>query len=209
VTEKPTFQPLYFSWYPVVESSRDVVSVLLTRGSLNEAPISGLKFAGAVASAAGLDVTPVTFGCDEFVTAYFSGSSESSEQWQECWDVRMLFPEKLRKRAVTNLVRHPVGQAPDSTGMVRAQIPIRVIADFESRPTAKKCESSIREAAHTQSIGWPYRYAIRDVAPHHQQLCIDIGASERPKLKELFADGLAVMKICESLGGRIFASNEP
>ena len=205
MTNNKTSEPFYYAWHPVVESPPDAVSVLLSPGSHRQTPLSGNKFALSVAAAAGLSAPQVMFGCDEFVTSYFSGAGEDGRQWQECWDMRLLFSEELPKRAVKDLSKFPVAEPPDSVGEFRAQIPVRVIADFDSAEACAKCKNALQERANAQTIRWPDRYAIRDISPGHQQLCVDIGTVERARVNELLADATKIMAICEELGGRTTA----
>jgi hypothetical protein len=199
----------YYAWNPVLESSRDVVSVLLASGKYQQGPLSGKTFAAGVLSAAGLTGSHVSFGCDEFVTCYFNRVTGDSRLWQECWDMRILLPQKTTVRIIKNLVAHPVTEEPSSVGEFRVQIPFRVIADFETRQMRTKCKDSLKERALAQSIRWLDRYDIRDVGPRQHQLCIDIATIERRRLNELFADATTIMTICEEFGGRTFASGPP
>jgi hypothetical protein len=207
--EKQPCDPFYYAWQPVLESTRDVVSVLLTRGKYQQTPLSGKVFAAGLLSAAGLTGSHVSFGCDEFVTCYFKQVTGDSRPWQECWDMRILLPQKMKKRIMKNLLAHPVTEEPSSVGEFRVQIPFRVIADFDTRQMCTKCKNSLKERALAQSIRWPDRYDIRDVGPHQHQLCIDIATTERSRLNELLADATTIMTICEEFGGRTFASGAP
>jgi hypothetical protein len=195
-------KPFYYAWHPVVESPADVVSVLLSRGSNLKTPLTGNKFALSVAAAAGLNAPQIMFGCDEFVTSYFSGVNQSGREWQECWDMRLLFSEEIPKGAVKDLIKFPIEEPPDSIGEFRVQIPVRVIADFDSLQMCTKCKDTLQERAMAQTIRWPDRYSIRDIAPSHQQLCIDIGTVDRSRVGELLADATTIMTICEEMGGR-------
>ncbi len=200
--------PSYYAWHPVVESKRDVLSVLLTRGTHQCAPISGKKFAAAVASAAGVTVDQVMFGCDEFVTSYFS-DAKLGGQWEECWDMRLLLARAIGKRAVKNLVAFPIEELPDSTGQVRDQISVRVIADFESLELSTKCKHFLQERALAQTIRWPDRYSVRNVEPHQQQLCIEVGTLGRSRLDDLLPDATKIAAICRDLGGRTYTMTLP
>jgi hypothetical protein len=206
VMNKEAFDCSYYAWYPVLESTRDVVSVLLTPAQCQQAPLSGKAFAARLLSAVGLNDSYVSFGCDEFVTCYFQQHMGNAHQFQECWDLRILLPQKMRKRRLSDLVAWPVAEMPESVGEGRTQLPFRVLADFESRQRRVECKKALQERALAQSISWPDRYAIRDVGPHRQQLCVDVGTTERSRMNELFADAAAIMKVCEEFKGRIFAS---
>jgi len=186
-----------------------VVSVLLTLDSQGQAPISGKKFAASVISAAGVTVDQIMFGCDEFVTSYFSDAGRDRPEWRECWDMRLLLSQKIDKRALKMLAAFPIEESPDSVGEVRAQIPVRVIADFDSLEKCAKCKDVLQARALAQTIRWPDRYLVRDVEPHRQQLCVDIGTVPRSRISELIPDAERIRTICQELGGRIRVSLVP
>lgn len=191
----------YFAWYPSLEPTRDTVSTILTRGQCAKTPLGGSQFAACIAAAAGLKLSPTNFVCDEFVTRYFQGP-EAADRWEECWDLRLFFPEKLQKPGLNELVNFPIREMPETVGEYRVHIPVRVIADFNSKSTAEACRSQLRAKAREQAIHWSDRYAIRTVARQHVQLLIDVGMAERSRLSKLFPAALQIMEICEQLGGR-------
>ncbi|HEX8430435.1 MAG TPA: hypothetical protein VF625_04075 [Longimicrobium sp.] len=202
---KPTQEenPSYRAWYPAIESKMDMLSVLLTPAREHQAPITGRRFAAEVATAAGLEVEPVLFRCEGFATLYFGGEGEKSARWRECWDMRLMLPDKVGKRSVKTMAAYPIHASPDSTGEVHEYIPFRVIADFTSRKLAIACRNALRERAHAGSIRWSDRYAIRDVAARHQQLCIDLTTVLRSELDALLPDARTIMGVCEEMGGRV------
>ena len=143
-----TKTPTYYAWYPAVERSKDIVSILLTRGVNTSAPKGGNEFGSSLLQACGIDVPVVMYSSDEFITSYFS---TSRNDWQEAWDVRILLEGKAAARPKP-LIRFPVLVAPTEQGQVRTQIPLRVIADFNSRKAAIACRDLLKAAARQQTI---------------------------------------------------------
>jgi hypothetical protein len=186
----------YFGWFPILEPTGDAVSIFLTAGACAKAPITGRLLAADILRNAELRDDHIMFGCDEFVTSYFSGS-----RWEECWDLRVLLSTKISKRYLPELVKFPFESFPDATGQVRARVWLRVIADFESRKTLEACRKEVQKRAEAQIIKWPDQYAMRHVGARHYQLCIDIGAVERTAIAEVLPAANAIIEICQEMGG--------
>ena len=195
--KQKTDKAAYFGWFPILEPARDAVSILLTAGACKEAPLSGRLLAEDILRNTELGAEHILFGCDEFVTRYFSGS-----RWEECWDLRILLAKKISKRYLPELVKFPLEVFPDATGQVRQTVWLRVIADFESPKTLQACRKEVQERAVAQIIKWPDQYVIRHVIARHHQLCIDVGVVERRAIADLVSAANAVMAICHEMGGR-------
>jgi hypothetical protein len=207
VSELTTEKECYLAWYPSLEPTRDTVSTILTRGQCAKTPLGGTQFAACIAAAAGLKLSPTNFVCDEFVTRYFQGP-DAVDGWEECWDLRLFFPEKLQEPSLKELVKFPIREMPETVGEYRVHIPVRVIADFNSKSAAEACRSQLRAKAREQAIHWSDRYAIRTVARQHVQLLIDVGMAERSQISKLFPAALQIMEICEQRGGRTSFATE-
>lgn len=199
----------YFLWHPSLESKGRVVSLLLTRASRQRAPESGREFFEELLTQCGISAGLTAWSVHNFITAYFQKSEriDVAPQWEECWEALLLVDRVVKMTELRKLIGLPFPLNPDQEFDPHIRVPLRVIANFESKKQAKKCMAALKEHALT-SKDWPsgvYGYELRRVSGDIQQLWIDVTFVDRIGTITSILKAQEVMSICENMDGLVHA----
>jgi hypothetical protein len=199
----------YFLWHPRLRQGGGVVAVVLTRGQRTRAPESGRAFFEALLEKCGIEQELTAWGIHEFVTAYFTRHDTTAPErrsWEECWEVLLLVDTPVKSSSLARLVGAPLHVAPETENEAHRTIPVRVIADFRTKESAKVCVAKLRAHAQASETWQPRvfeRYQEQTLSSDTHQVWIDLISANRSDVAQAFDQGRLVMELCEKMGGGV------